>query len=150
MAKLTEEQKRRIVQELACYRTPSEVAAIVKEEFGVEPSRQQVREYNPEQCDCAEKWRALHAATRAAFLESQAQIGIAQPAFRLKVLDEILRRALQKKNDVLAADMLERAAKEVGGAYTNRRELAGGLTMTIDELLRETADAGDDAAPGAG
>jgi hypothetical protein len=125
MAKLTEDQKRRIVQELACFRTPSEVAAIVKEEYGVEPSRQQVREYNPRQVEVAPKWRELFDATRKAFLADQADIGIAQPSYRLRELQDWYLQAKKSKNGPLAKDLLEQAAKETGGAYTNKREHTG-------------------------
>lgn len=124
MPSLSEDQKRRIVQGLACFRTPSEVSEDVEEEFGVKIDRSHVRKYNPEQVsDVAEKWRVLFAETRKRFVEEVAEIPITHQSFRLRELLDLYRKA--KRNPVLAASLLEQAAKEVGGAFTNRREHSG-------------------------
>lgn len=125
MAVLSDAQKRAIVQGLACFQTPSEVADSVKAEFGVEVPREQVRNYNPQQVEVAKKWRSLFDATRAAFIAEVARHGIAHQAYRLGELDAMLRKAKATGNLVLAASLLEQAAREVGGMYTNRREFGG-------------------------
>jgi hypothetical protein len=128
MAKLTESQKLAIVQALACFDTPSEVAAAVKEEFGVTISRQQVAAYDPTKAtgrDLSKKLRALFEETRRTFLSDVAAIPIAQQAFRLRALQREFERAKSRGNSALAAQLLEQAAKELGGAFTNRRELTG-------------------------
>jgi hypothetical protein len=83
MPTLTDEIKTFIVKGLACYDTPSQVAEAVKAEFGLEVSRQQVYVYDP---GCsqppAQRWRDLHAATRAALLRELGEIGIAHRAVR--------------------------------------------------------------------
>jgi hypothetical protein len=48
MAALKDEVKRFIVQSLACFDTPSQVAQAVKDTFGLEVSRQQCEFYDPE------------------------------------------------------------------------------------------------------
>jgi hypothetical protein len=123
--KLDDEQRRFIVGRLAMYDSPQEVADAVKEQFGVEISRQVVFHYDPEHSDCAQKWKDLHAATRKQFLEKASEVSVAQQAYRLRRLDEMERRARKKGNLPLAASILEQAAKEVGGAFTSRRELTG-------------------------
>jgi hypothetical protein len=128
MAKLTEAVQRFIVQALACYDTPSEVAEAVKEEFGLELTRQQVATYDASKTTgrtMAKKWRVLFEDTRAAFRKEVSEIPIADQAYRLRQLDKIAQQAMKRKNVVLAAQMLEQAAKEVGGMYTNRREFTG-------------------------
>jgi hypothetical protein len=125
MAVLSDAQKRAIVQGLACFRTPSEVAEDVKEAFGLEVPREQVRNYNPQQVEVAKKWRSLFDATRAAFIAEVARHGITHQAYRLGELDAMLRKAKKAGNLVLAASLLEQAAREVGGMFTNRRELSG-------------------------
>jgi hypothetical protein len=126
MAKLTEDVQAFIVQQLACFLTPSQVAAAVSEEFGVEIGRQQAWKYNPERNpELAPKWRAMFDATRAAFVAETAQIGIAHRAYRLRRLESYLHRAEETKRYGLAAQLLKQAAEEVGGAYTNKREVAG-------------------------
>lgn len=129
MAALTDDVRAFIVRALACYDTPSQVAAAVKEEFGLEIMRQQVAAYDPTKATSkkglAPKWIALFEATRKKFLEDVSQIPIANQATRLRVLDRLLRQAEANRNAPLAAQLLEQAAKEVGGAYTDRRRLIG-------------------------
>jgi hypothetical protein len=128
MAKLTEPIKIAIVQALACFDTPTEVAKAVKEEFGLVITRQQVAGYDPTKATCkgmAKKLRAIFESTRAAFLEDITTIPIAQQAVRLRTLQKEMEKAKASGNSVLVLDVLERAAKEIGGAFTNRRELTG-------------------------
>ncbi len=89
MPRLTDEHKTFIVQRLAMYDAPSQVAEAVKEEFGVTIDRQLVRCYNPTQVQLAKKWTAIFEATRDSFLESLSDIPIAQRSVRLRVLDRI-------------------------------------------------------------
>jgi hypothetical protein len=44
---------------------------------------------------------------------------------RLRLLDEMIAAAMEKRNFKLAAELLEQVAKECGNAYTNLRLLAG-------------------------
>jgi hypothetical protein len=120
--KLSEEVQLYIVKQLACYRSPQQVADDVKEEFDVDVSRQQVRTYNPDQCEgVAEKWKKIFDETRATFLRDVARIPIANQHYRLAELQRNLERA--GKNIVLRNQIIEQAAKEVGGLYTNKRNL---------------------------
>ena len=127
MAKLAEAVKAFIVQRLACYDTPQQVADAVNEEYGLTVDRRQVQTYDPERSGQkpAEKWCALFEATRKKFLESVDDLPIAQKSYRLRRLQEMARKAEHNKNYVLAAQILEQAAKETGGMYTNRREITG-------------------------
>ena len=47
MATLSNEVKAFIVQALACFDTPSQVAAAVREEFGIEVTRQKCEAHDP-------------------------------------------------------------------------------------------------------
>lgn len=128
MAKLDDRQKAFIVQALACFDTPSQVAAALKDEFGITVERMQVAQYNPERrayMGMSEKLRALFYETRKKFLENVATIPISQQSYRLRSLQRLHEIAVDRKNAPLAAALLEQAAKEVGGAFTNRRELQG-------------------------
>jgi len=144
--RLLEEHKRFIVQRLACFRSPTEVAEDVKEEFGIDVIRQTVRGYNPEQVQVAKKWKAIFDATRAAFLKATASSAIAHQAYRVSELTWWYRYAKSKKNPILARELLEQAAREMGGAFTNRREgvdLNVDLGSLTDEQLERVA-AGED------
>lgn len=127
MAILSDDVKRHIVQALACYDTPSQVAEAVKTEFGVEIARQHVAMYDPTKvagAKLAKRWRDLFEATRKEFLEEQAKVPIAAQNYRLRALDRMFRRAENSGNTPLAVQILEQAAKEQGGAFTNTRKLA--------------------------
>lgn len=128
MPQLSEPVKLAIVQALACFDTPSEVAAAVKEDFGVTVTRQQVAGYDPTKATCrglAKKLRAVFEETRKAFLADVSTVPIAQQAVRLRALQREFERAKARGNSSMVAQLLEQAAKEVGGAMTNRRELTG-------------------------
>ncbi|MDP9590594.1 UNVERIFIED_ORG: hypothetical protein J2W19_003158 [Shinella zoogloeoides] len=127
-AKLTDEVKTYIVQALACFDAPSIVAAAVKKEFGIEVSRQLVESHDPNKkaaSGLAPKWRVLFEETRKTFLEDTASIGISHRAVRLRALQRMADKAEGQGNMVLASSLLKQAAEEVGGSYTNRRELTG-------------------------
>lgn len=124
MAALSNEVKAFIVQALACFDTPAQVAASVREEFGIEVSRQQCESHDPTKSagrDLAKRWRTLFDDTRKRFREETAEIPIANRAYRLRALGRIAERAENMKNLPLAIQVLEQAAKEVGDVYVNRQ-----------------------------
>lgn len=123
MATLTEDVKAFIVQALACFDTPTQVSEAVREEFGVEVTRMQVSAYDPTKKngrDVSKKWRAIFAETRKRFLEETAEIPIANQSFRLRALQRMYEKTAARGNVVVAADLIEQAAKEVGGLFVNR------------------------------
>ncbi|MCP1119643.1 DUF2280 domain-containing protein [Robbsia andropogonis] len=123
MATLTEDVKAFIVQALACFDTPSQVSAAVKEEFGVEVARMQVAAYDPTKQSgkgMAKKWKEIFAATRKQFLEETGAIPIANQSFRLRALQKLYEKTERRGNVVVAADLIEQAAKEVGGMFVNK------------------------------
>ncbi|GAB1578657.1 DUF2280 domain-containing protein [Bordetella petrii] len=128
MARLNDAQKRYIVQALACYDTPAQVAEAVKEEFGLDVHRAQVAQYDPTKVsgqDLAKKWRDLFDDTRKRFRDEVAEIPIADQAYRLRTLQRAMAKAERQGNVAMVSQLLEQAAKEVGGAFTNRREHSG-------------------------
>ncbi len=125
-AKLSDEVKTFIVQALACFDSPSTVAAAVKAEFEIEVSRQLVESHDPNKraaSGLAPKWRVLFEETRKAFLEDTAAIGISHRAVRLRALQRMAEKAEKMGNINLAISIHEQAAKEVGDSYTNYRKL---------------------------
>lgn len=145
MAKLSEAEKRFIVQALACYDTPTQVVEAVKEEFGTVIERSHVAQYDPSKAsgrDVAKKWRDLFEDTRARFRKEISEIPIADQAYRLRQLQRLAQEAMKRKNIVLAASLLEQAAKESGGMFTNKRELSGpngGPIPTMPTTIRLVA-----------
>jgi hypothetical protein len=124
MAALQNDVKAFIVQALACFDTPSQVAESVKTEFGVVVSRQQVETHDPTKMagkGLAKRWVVMFNDTRKRFREETADIPIANRAFRLRALGRIVEKAENMRNLSLALQVLEQAAKEAGDMYVNRQ-----------------------------
>ena len=125
MQTLTDEIRTFIVQSLARFDSPSQVAEAVGVEFGVKISRQHVYAYDPKSSQrMAPRWRELHAATRQAYLREVADVGIADKSVRLAMLDRMAHHSLANNYTTRAAALLEQAAKECGGLYESRRAIA--------------------------
>lgn len=139
MATLKGEVKAFIVQSLACFDTPSQVVELVKKEFGLSITRQQVESHDPTKANgrgLAQKWVDMFNATRERFQNEISDIPIANKAYRLRVLDRMATRAEGMKNLALTAEIIEQAAKECGDAYTNKHKFEhsgpnGGAIQTI-------------------
>jgi hypothetical protein len=141
VATLNDDVKRFIVQALACYDQPTQVAEAVKEEFRLEVSRMQVSAYDPTKAmgkGLSKKWRDLFEETRKKFLEDASGIPIANQTFRLRVLNRLMTKAERQGNAALAAQLVEQASKEVGGAFTNKQKVD--VKMTTRTLAEELAD----------
>jgi hypothetical protein len=115
-----------IVQRLARFDLPSQVAKAVKEEFGLDVTRQRVHFYDP----TTRAGRALNEELKALFFETREKakqdldaIPSFHKAIRLQRLDAMITTAIERGNVPLAAQLLEQAAKESGGAYTNKHQL---------------------------
>ena len=148
MAKLDVKVKRYIVRALACWDTPTQVAQAVKEEFGLELGRQQVAAYDPTKQqgrELSKELVELFTETRARFKSEVDSIPIANQSFRLRSLERMHRAAVERNNLALAAQLLEQAAKEQGGAYTNKRQIEGGdPAKPIHHAHHKAADMSDD------
>ncbi|MFJ3486587.1 DUF2280 domain-containing protein [Pseudomonas sp. NPDC090202] len=124
MATLSNEVKAFIVQALACFDTPSQVSAAVREEFGIEVTRQKCEAHDPTKRagrDLAKRWVTLFEDTRRRFREETAEIPIANRAYRLRALGRMAEKVENMRNYGLAMQLLEQAAKEVGDVYVNRK-----------------------------
>lgn len=126
MAALSNEVKAFIVQGLATYMTPTQVADAVLDEFGETITRQTVARYDPTKVagkDVGEEWVELFNECRKTFQEDLQAIPIANKAYRLSLLNDMAIDALKSKNRPLVASLIEQAAKEVGDVYTNKKAL---------------------------
>ncbi|QHF28568.1 DUF2280 domain-containing protein [Pseudomonas sp. R32] len=124
MAALSNEVKAFIVQALACFDTPSQVAEAVNKEFGIEISRQTAESHDPTKRqgrNLAKRWVTLFEDTRKRFREETAEIPIANRAFRLRGLGRMAEKAESMRNLALTAQLYEQAAKECGDMYVNRK-----------------------------
>lgn len=146
MAKLTTEQQRVIVQGLACFMGPKEVQDELRDRFEIETTISQIVYYDPGSAgtDLSDEWRDVFTQTRARFISDTASIAISHKAVQLRVLDRTIRKVETQKNYGLVGELVEKAAKVSGDAYTNRRILSGpngGPIPISDETRAEkTAD----------
>ena len=120
MAALNNEIKAFIVQALACFDSPSQVATAVNQSFGVVVSRQQVEAHDPtKRCSkgLAKRWVTMFEDTRAGFRQAMIEIPVANRAYRLRALGRMVEVAEDRGNLVMAAQLIEQAAKESGDLY---------------------------------
>jgi hypothetical protein len=138
---LTDAVKTFIVTRLACWDTPSAVAKAVKEEFDHDISRQAVEAYDPTKVQgkaLSEKWRSVFEEARRLYLATTSDIAIAQQTFRLRALERRLAHLElhQPSNTLAILSVLEQAAKEMGGAYTNNRNLKHDVSDPLREMFK--------------
>lgn len=122
MASLSDKLKAFVVIELACFAKPTEVVAQL-ETRGLTVGVDQVMYYDPtsrRQKKPAKKWVELFERSREDYLASEIRVAIANRRWRLEQLQRIHDDA---RSPVLQMDALEKAAKEVGDAYTNTHRL---------------------------
>jgi len=153
MATLNNEVKAFIVQAVACFDTPSQVAVSVREEFGLDITRQQCESHDPTKRagrDLAKRWVTLFHDTRTRFREETAEIPIANRAYRLRALGRLVEKAEGMRNLSLTAQLLEQAAKEVGDVFVNRQAKAdvdqpelppSRVEVTVVDARKRDADA---------
>ncbi|EXR08782.1 DUF2280 domain-containing protein [Acinetobacter baumannii] len=138
MAALKEPVKIFIVQSLACRDTPQEVVENVKQEFDVEISRSQCQAYDPTKYsgrNLSQKYVELFEKTREEFDKGLIDIPIASKYYRLKQYQKQLERT---RNVKTALKILEKAAKDIGGQFTNRQEITGkdgGPVQTVNSEI---------------
>ena len=126
MASLNKKQKYFIVRSLAVFNTPQETVLLVKEEFDLEVSRQQVETYDPTKRagkDLSTELKSEFELARKEFLDTPQNIPIANLSVRLQRLENQYQK--HGKNRVAALNILKQAAEDMGGKYTNRQEITG-------------------------
>jgi hypothetical protein len=124
--KLSDEVKAFIVTNLASFEPPSAVVALVKDEFGLTVSRQSVSAYDPstkQGRELSAKWKSLFERARKDFKESTDDIPLASKAVRVRTLNRMAMKAVEKNNAPLAASLMKQIAEEMGDVFTNRHKL---------------------------
>lgn len=126
MAGIDQDVKAFIVTRLACFDSIPEVIRATRQEFGVTVSRQQVQFYDPTSRAgerLGAKMKLLFKEQREKFLQGTSSIPIAHKAVRLRFLQRMVTKAEERGNTALVAALLEQAAKEMGGMFTNRMKV---------------------------
>lgn len=136
----------------ACFKRPAMIVAWLREEHGLECPITQIIRYNPTSpwFEAGDEYRTIFEAARKAYLHDVALVPIAQTAFRLNELFDLYESAKRKGNHVLAAALLEQAAKDAGGVFSNVRvNVPGDVAELTAEERRERLTALLDRALGA-
>lgn len=110
MAALKEPVKIFIVQSLACFETPQQVADAVQQRFGIEIDRRQCEGYDPTKFsgrNLSKKLKDLFERTRKDFKDNIEDIPIANKAFHFKELQQMYEDC--SKNKVMKAKVLKQA-----------------------------------------
>ena len=147
MAALKPEVRAFIVQELACFDTPSQIVESVQKEFKVQVTRQQVASHDPTKVagkGLAQTWVDLFNRTRDRFLNEISDIPIANKAYRLRALDRMMTKAESMRNMALAASLMEQAAKECGDAYTNKQKVEHSGALAVSSVASVMDEIGDE------
>lgn len=127
MSKLTSDMQVTIVTELACFRSNTEVAEILKRDYGEVVDVRHIETYNPLRPGKkpGQKWCELFANTREKFLADRQSIPISHRNVRQRERWDALQKAKKQGNVKLVIDIVDSAAKEDGEMFTNKRELTG-------------------------
>ena len=125
MAALKEPVKIFIVQSLACFETPQQVADSVEETYKIKIDRKQCHSYDPTKYagrNLSKKLKDLFYETRKKFQENILDIPIANKAFRLKELQNMYEDS--GKNKRAKQNLLKQAFQETDGRVT-KQEITG-------------------------
>ena len=125
------------------FNTPTETAKAVQEEFDITVSRQKCEAYDPTKRtgqDLSAELKSEFEATREVFLAAPQNIPISNLSYRQARRQKVLEGA---KAPMIILDVLDRAAKDMGGLFTNRQEITGAdgepIKQTIYQLTPQTA-----------
>lgn len=147
MAALKEPVKIFIVQSLACFETPQQVADTVKQEFKIEISRQQVALYDPTKYsgrNLSKKLKDLFEKTRAEFKSNVYDIPLANKAVRLNELQKMYDS--WGKNKIIKQGIIKQIKDEMQGHDAQLLDLE--LKKLEIQRIRDGEDgAGDDPTP---
>ena len=141
MAALKEPVKMFIVQSLACFETPQQVADAVMQRFGIEIDRRQCENYDPTKFagrNLSNKLKDLFERTRQDFRENVEDIAIANKAFRLNELQKMYEDS--GKNKRAKQNLLKQAFQETDGRVTKHDVTTNGESInnvkpTLIELV---------------
>ena len=147
MAKLTEPMKIFIVQSLACFETPQQVADAVKSKFKVEIDRMQCAGYDPTKATgekMAKKLKDLFYNTRDEFKSNVYGIPLANKAVRLNELQKMYDD--WGKNKIMKQNIIKQIKDEMQGHDIQLLD-AQLKQLEIDKIKNGDGEGADDPTP---
>ena len=150
--KLTTAQQEYVVERLAAFDSPLEVARSVRDKFGISITRNSIRRYDPTRYpECAARWKELFYAARHAMLRNKGQAAALDRAVRVRGRVRTALRALDAHADGMLEQLLRRieagSPPPCGPRRAERPLTDAERTRAILALLRKTGMLdGDDGA----
>ena len=147
MATLREPVKIFIVQSLACFETPQQVADAVKQEYGIEIDRRQCAAYDPTKPagkNLIKKLRDLFIRTRKDFKSNIYDIPLANKAVRLNELQKMYED--WNKNKKMKQNIIKQIKDEMHG-YELQLLDAQLKRLEIDKIKNGDGEGADDPTP---
>lgn len=147
MAALKEPIKIFIVQSLACFETPQQVADTVKQEFKIEVSRQQVSLYDPTKYvgrNLSKKLKDLFEQTRKDFKTNIYDIPLANKAVRLRELQNMYGE--WGKNKIMKQNLIKQIKDEMQGHDVQLLDVQL-KQLEIDRIKNGDGEGADDPTP---
>ena len=147
MAALKEPVKIFIVQSLACFETPQQVADAVKQQFKIEIERQQVALYDPTKYagrNLSKKLKGLFEKTREDFKSNVYDIPLANKAVRLNELQKMY--GDWNKNKKMKQLIIKQIKDEMHG-YELQLLDAQLKQLEIDKIKNGDGEGADDPTP---
>ena len=142
---ITDADRAEIVTRLAMYDSVSDIHTDLVER-GINVTHQAVSHYNPTTGRLHPKWVKLFTETREKFHAEMMDEPIAHRVYRLRQLHRQYLKADKAGQIPLAVSILEQAAKETGGIFTNVTKVKGQLdvqaqvNVTSDEMRNMLGD----------
>lgn len=129
MAHLNKQQKAFLVQCLAEWHSLSEAARLFRDRYGLDLTLQQIERYDPTKVSgqqLSKQLRDLFDKHRNKYMrDTKDHIPIANKTVRLRKLAASAEVFERTGNHLGLLKVLEQAAKEMGGSYTNQRQFTG-------------------------
>ena len=148
MAALKEPVKIFIVQSLACFETPQQVADAVLQRFGIEIDRRQCENYDPKKYsgrNLSKKLKELFDQTRRDFQANVFDIPLANKSVRLKELQKIY-DDWPVKNKVMRQNTIKQFKEEMNG-HELQSLTAQLKKLEIDKIKNGDGEGADDPTP---
>ena len=144
-----------VILALACFQSYARITEGVRFHFGQHITRHDIERMDPTaiagNARLSDEMKELYADARANFIAAASEAAITDPMYRVFQLQELYDAARGTQDIELARKILESAAKETGGVFTNKLKVEHEITSLSDaELVARTKAAfGGDGTSGA-
>ena len=150
--KLTTAQQEYVVERLAAFDSPLEVARSVRDKYGISITRNSIRRYDPTRYpECAARWKELFYAARHAMLRNKGQAAALDRAVRVRGRVRTALRALDAHADGMLEQLLRRieagSPPPCGPRRAERPLTDAERTRAILALLAKTQMLGEETGP---